>query len=447
MYYKTTLYLLLSILVVGAVTACQLVLVPPAEPVAAYPSDVATDWFELELKLIKETPGFTPPVAARALGYSGITLYESVVNGMPNHNSLVGQLHELNNLPQPNQAQTYHWGAVANSALATINRNLFPTAAEENLTAIDLLEQQYAAQYEAELDPELFARSVVYGYELATAIFDWSKSDGGHEGYATNFPGDYTPPTGTGLWVSTPPDFQTALQPYWGDNRPFVLESGEECSPPPATAYSEDPSSAFYAEAMEVYTAVQDLTPEEEAIALFWADDPGKTFTPPGHAISIATQVLYQEEATLELAAETYARVGIAVSDAFIGCWYAKYVHNLIRPISYIQTFIDPTWNTPNITDPVITPPFPEYPSGHSTQSGASAAVLTAVFGDNYSFIDDTHHAAGMAARTFASFNAAADEAAISRLYGGIHYRPAIELGVEQGRCIGEKVNALAWHK
>ncbi|NJN83377.1 MAG: vanadium-dependent haloperoxidase [Caldilineaceae bacterium] len=198
---------------------------------------------------------------------------------------------------------------------------------------------------------------------------------------------------------------------------------------------------------MEVYSAVKNLTPEQEQIALFWADDPGKTFTPPGHSIAIATQILRGQHASLALAAETYARVGLAVGDAFIGCWHAKYVHNLVRPITYIQSFIDPTWNTPNITDPVITPPFPEYPSGHSTQSGATASVLTALFGDEYRFTDNSHAELGLAARTFNSFDEFADEAAISRLYGGIHYRPAIELGVDQGRCIGEQVNKLAWKK
>jgi membrane-associated phospholipid phosphatase len=147
----------------------------------------------------------------------------------------------------------------------------------------------------------------------------------------------------------------------------------------------------------------------------------------------------------LGTAVETYARVGLAVSDSFISCWHAKFDHNLIRPITYIQNMIDPNWNTPDITDPVITPPFPEYTSGHSVQSGAAASVMTALFGDNYFFIDNTHVKRGLAARAYDSFYAAADEAAISRLYGGIHYRPAIEQGAVQGKCIGEKINALAW--
>lgn len=433
------LFLLLLLLI-----GCQ-----PAktEPTGAFSSDLATTWYDLHLALIKETPGFTPPVASRALGYSSVALYESVVTGMPENNSLVGQLNGLTALPQPETETTYHWAAAANSALATILRRLFPTATPENLATIDALEAHYAAQYEAEAGEEVFQRSAAYGQSVAEAVFEWSKSDGGHEAYATNFHGSYTPPAGAGLWVPTPPGYQGSLQPYWHKNRTFVLNTAEECLAPPPTRYSEEAASPFYAEAMEVYTAVQQLTPEEEMIALFWADDPGVTFTPPGHSISIATIILRQEEADLAMAAETYARVGIAVADAFIGCWQAKYTYNLVRPITYIQTIIDPNWNTPDITDPVITPPFPEYTSGHSVQSGATAAVLTALFGDDYQFTDNTHADRGLAPRAFDSFHAAAAEAAISRLYGGIHYRPAIELGVVQGNCIGEQVNALAWKK
>lgn len=416
-------------------------------PTADFSADLANDWFTLQLQLIKETSGFTPPVASRALGYSGLTLYEAVVNGMPEHNSLVGQLNELSELPQPQAGQSYHWPSAANAALATISRALFPTASAENLTTIDALEALYAAQFATQVDAAIIERSAAFGTTLAQAVYQYSLTDGGHEGYLHNFPADYVPPVGDGMWEATPPAFQSALQPYWGDNRAFVLESGAQCVPDAPTAFSTEPDSAFYGEAMEVYTAVQDLTLEEEAIALFWADDPGATFTPPGHSVSIANQILRQQSASLDFAAETYARLGIAVADAFIGCWYGKYEYDLIRPITYIQAHIDENWNTPNITDPVITPPFPEYPSGHSTQSGAMTAVLTAIFGDNFAFTDETHTAAGMAARSFASFDEAADEAAISRLYGGIHFRPAIELGVEQGKCIGAQVNALAWRQ
>lgn len=428
--------------------ACQPVTPTPVSiTTAQYPAEMATRWFKLELRLIEQTPGFSPPVASRALGYTGVTLYEAVVGGMPEANSLVGQLNGLEELPQPEARQSYHWPAVANSALAAMLRNLYPAATLENLAAIDTLEQQYAAQYKLAVTEAEFNRSVAYGQALAAAIFEWSKTDGGHEGYATNFPKTYTAPIGPGLWVPTPPNHQTALQPTWGQNRPFVLQVSETCATPPPPSYSEDPSSQFYAEGKEVYDTVQNLTPEQREIALFWADNAGVSATPPGHSISILTQVLLAEEASLALAAEAYAKVGMAVADAFIGCWRAKYIYNVLRPISYIQVVIDPTWNTPNVTDPILTPPFPEYPSGHSTQSAAVAVVLTDLFGEDYAFTDETHALHGLPARSFSSFAAAANEAAFSRLYGGIHYRAAIEQGLAQGECIGNQVNTLYWDK
>jgi hypothetical protein len=283
---------------------------------------------------------------------------------------------------------------------------------------------------------------------VAYAVFAWSVIDGGHEGYLRNFPASYVPPVGSGLWVPTPQlngmPPQSALQPTWGGCRPFVLPSGDpnrDCAPPPPPGFSTEPTSPFYLEALEVYDRVNGATAEEQAIVLFWADDPGQTVTPPGHSIAILTQVLGERDATLALAAEAYARLGIAVADAFIACWQTKYVHNLLRPVTYIRDQIQADWLPPLVN----TPPFPEYTSGHSVQSGATARVLTALFGDGYAFTDHTHDARGLASRSFASFAAAAREAADSRLVGGIHFRTAIERGLEQGTCIGDRVNAIGF--
>lgn len=258
-----------------------------------------------------------------------------------------------------------------------------------------------------------------------------------------NVPTDFVAPIGAGLWESTPPAYLSPLQPHWGENRPFVLENGATCAPPPPPAYSTDPASPMFQEATELYTTVKNLTPEQREIALFWSDDPGLTATPPGHSIAIATQVLRTEQASLPVAATTYARLGMALSDAFIACWNTKFTYNRIRPITYIRQVIDPTWNRPAPTDPVITPPFPEYTSGHATESGATARILTAIFGENYAFEDQSQQRLGFAPRAFASFDAAAEEAAMSRLYGGIHFRSANENGLAQGRCIGDQVLQL----
>jgi hypothetical protein len=385
--------------------------------------------------LIQATPGYSPPVASRAIGYAGVTLYEAIVGGMPEHRSLAGLLSGLPALPASGRNAAYDWPLVANAALAEVLRALFPGAPAERRNALEILE----ASYVATAPRGIRERSIEHGRAIARAVFAWSTADGGHEGYLRNFPSGYVPPVGPGLWERTPPGFQPALQPSWGDNRTF-LRAPAACDPGPPPPYSTAPDSMCFAEANEVYTTVNALSDEQRAIARFWSDDPGATSTPPGHSLSIMTQVLRGRDASLAEAAEASALLGIAVADAFIGCWRVKYEHNLLRPITYIRATIDPSWGNPL---PLVTPPFPEYTSGHSVQSAAAAAVLTAQFGV-VPFVDHSHDARGFAPRAFASFEDAAAEAAISRLYGGIHYRAAIERGLTQGRCIGEQAAALS---
>jgi len=404
-------------------------------PAADFDAGVATAWFGLMLQLIRQTPGYTPPVASRAIGCAGLGLYEAVVPGMPGHRSLAGVLTDLPELPAAGQNTAYHWPSVASSSLAAMMRGLFPTAPAALHDQIDELEAASATG----VPPGIQSRSVDRGRAVAAAIHDWSKGDGGHEGYLRNFPTSYVPPPGPGLWVPTPPANLRAMQPFWGSNRCMALASANEFDPGSPPAFSTDEQSPLFGEAAEVFEAVEGLTSEQEAIALFWADDPARTATPPGHSLSILTQQLVSEDSSLADAAEAYAMLGIAVCDAFIACWRTKFEYNLLRPITYVRAHIDPSWGDPL---PVTTPPFPEYTSGHSVQSAATAEVLTALFG-TVSFTDHTHDALGLPARTFQSFDEAAEEAGISRLYGGIHYRSAIERGLDQGRSIGKKVVAL----
>jgi hypothetical protein len=136
--------------------------------------------------------------------------------------------------------------------------------------------------------------------------------------------------------------------------------------------------------------------------------------------------------------ASTLAKLGCAQADAFVSCWSTKFKYNLLRPVTYIKRHIDKAW------EPLlITPPFPEYTSGHSCQSGAASTVLTAVFGESFAFDDATHVDEGLPVRSFPSFTAAAEEAAMSRLYGGIHFRFGNEVGLAQGRAIGAIAAAL----
>jgi hypothetical protein len=404
-------------------------------PTSAYGGDVPAAWFDLALDLVRTTPGFSPPVASRAFGYAGVALFLAVAPGLGGRRSLAGRLNGLTAPPRPVR-RPYHWSTVASGALASILRAMFPATPAENRAEIDQLERDLARKARAMLPPGVYRRSVKRGADVARHVFEWSKLDGGHEAFLRNFP-PYTPPSGPGLWEPTPPGFLPALQPYWGDNRPFLLSSAEACPTAPPPAYSEHPDSPFYREAYECYASVRRLRPDQEAIARFWSDDPGATATPPGHWISILTQVVRARDLPLGSAAEAYAKVGIAVADAFIACWRTKYRFNLLRPVTYIRRVIDPNW-----TPLLITPPFPEYTSGHSVQSGAVATVLTDLFGD-VAFTDRTHVRRGLPPRSFGSFTDAANEAAISRLYGGIHFRAACERGYEQGICVGKRVSAV----
>ena len=249
---------------------------------------------------------------------------------------------------------------------------------------------------------------------------------------------------GAAHWVPTSliAQQQNPLLPNWGENRTFAMPNGTACALPAPPEYSEDKTSAFYKEALEVYETGNNLSPEQRAIARFWSDDPMLSPTPPGHWVSIALQVLERDKLGLDASVDVLARLGVAVADSFIGCWQTKFQYDLLRPVTYIRRVIDPKWETV-----LNTPPFPEYPSGHSTQSSAAAAVLTHLFGENFAFEDATHQDDGVAPRAFPSFRAAADEAGISRLYGGIHFRTAIERGLEQGRCVAAFVNALRTRK
>jgi hypothetical protein len=218
----------------------------------------------------------------------------------------------------------------------------------------------------------------------------------------------------------------------------MALASADELPAPAPPQYSTLFTSDIHAAAVEVYQRSQNLTAEQRTVADFWSDNPGQTGTPPGHWMALVSQIARDGGLSLAQTAEAYARVGIAVHEAFICCWRIKYATDLLRPVTYIR---DPTCpiNDAVWSSPIGTPPFPEYTSGHSTQSGAASYLLSDLLGA-IPFTDESHAGIPLPARSFDSFEEAAQEAAISRLYGGIHYRSAIEHGVDQGRCIGRTV-------
>jgi hypothetical protein len=397
-------------------------------------------WYGLVLELVRHTPTYSPPVASRTFGYLGVAAFEAVAGGSAALDTLAGQLTDLEPVPARAAGAGLDDAAVLHGALAEAVRHFFANTGPAGQRAMDLVEGRLGTLATAGLDEAMAARSAAHGRAVAAHVLDWAAIDGGAVVANMGFPLDHPRGEGPAHWVPTSliAQQQNPLLPSWGGNRAFAMPDGAACDLPPPPAYSEAPGSDFHREALEVYEVSRALDPEQAAIARFWADDPMLSPTPPGHWIAIALQVLERDAVPLEPSVDVLARLGVALADSFIACWHSKYRYDLLRPVTYIRRTIDSDWQPL-----LITPPFPEYPSGHSTQSGAAAEVLTAFFGEDFAFEDATHADEGLPARAYASFRAAAEEAGLSRLYGGIHFRAAIERGLEQGRCVGAHAVAL----
>jgi hypothetical protein len=412
--------------------------VDPSAPASAYGIDVPLAYYNLSFTLSKRTAGITPPVQGRAFAYMGLALYESLVGGMPHNRSIASSLHGVG--PLPKKSGTKYWPLVASASMAEVMRGLWGDAtnvAAQNIADIDALEQQIANTFH--LEGSLARRSVHYGHAIGAAIYQTSLDDGENRSYLTNFPTSYVPPVCDGCWVPTATG-QIALQPFWKNAMTtFVLTPGD-CGEDGPPTFSIDPDSDAYQEAYEVYITRNSLTPEQITIARFWADGPG-TINGPGHSLSTTSQVLQLIDANLAQAAETYARVGLAVADGVYAVWWSKYTYNWIRPVTYINRYIDPGWTTL-----LPTPPFPEYTSAHSGQTSAAINTLIALWG-NIGYTDHTHDNDGFVPRTFASLIDSMNETAVSRIYAGIHYRSAISEGIDQGRCVADEIDALPWRK
>ncbi len=404
----------------------------PSPAAATYRAGVALSWMNLELRLVRTTPVVPAITFGRPFAYAGVAGYEAAVPGMAGYKSLAGQLNGLAGLPTADPAQAYNWALSANAALAAINRSLFANASAANLATVDSLEAANLAALQGSLGAEASRRSVDFGKQVAAAVFAWAKTDG-HDNATP-----YTPPTGPGLWVPTPPQFSPAVFPNWGSCRSLVAGSGEAADPGPPLAYNTAPGSPFYNMATEVMSIAQARTAEQTAIALFWNDVPnGRSFTPPGHWVSILAQVLARDEAALDQALFAHAKLGICLNDALISSMKTKFVYNVLRPVTYIRaTLGQPAWL------PLIpTPAFPEYSANHATLSAAAGEALTEIYGANYAFTDQSYVAFGQAARSYTSFEQAAGEAGLSRLYGGIHYRASVEKGLIQGKKVAQNID------
>ncbi len=388
---------------------------------------VAIDWYKLMLRMILNANLPTPP-NSRMFDYAGIALYEAVRNGIPGAVSLHDQLYQMPSMPLP-ENNGYAWAISANAALADITRDLFGSLTPANIASIDSLEKAYNEKLTPDKNSEVAARSRAFGKAVAAAIFDWSKSDNFDH---VNDP--YTPPVFPGAWVPTPPAFLPAAIPYQGNVRPFLEKHLTQAPPPPYT-YSEDPSSDYYKMAKDIYDASKSLTEEQTTIALFWGDPSGLGvgYTPPGHEMAILTQVLENMKASLSLAAQVYVKAGIAQNDATLICFRAKYADPRMRPVTYVEKFIDPTWLLL-----LFTPPHPEWPAAHAFITPATLEAIASVLGKNFAFTDHTYDFNGLGPRSYSSFDDAALECGISRFYGGIHYKLCVEKSHDYGIAIGD---------
>jgi hypothetical protein len=397
----------------------------------ALTSEVAWRWFEVLYDVVR-AERTTPPEASRIYGLAAIALYEAIVGGAPAHVTMVGQLKDLHVLPgAPDDA---YWPAVANGALAATIAGLMPRMSAASRDGTSAIERALREHFSSAAPSGVIATSEATGRKLGMAILDWAKGDG----FETNRNITHRSRGGLDAWQPTPPAFiPNPLRPGWGSNRPLVLGSGREAAPSGPPGFAVAPGTAFHESALEVYRTGRSLTADQRVIADFWADGAG-TGTPPGHWMAIVSQISRNDRLSLAASAEAFLRAGIAVHDAFICCWSVKYEHDLLRPVSYINAFIDAAWQSY-----VVTPPFPSYTSGHSTQSGAVATVLTDQFGLKR-FRDTTNvdHALTpvMAPRLFTSFDEAGREAAVSRLYGGIHYAFDNDDGYLAGQRLGQAI-------
>jgi hypothetical protein len=399
--------------------------------VKTYSSEVLKEWIKLDLQLLRTNASrLNNFVMMHHWAYSSIALYEAMVPGMPGYQTLAGQLNEMPAMPKTEKGKNYHWPTAANAVLAIMTRNFYlDSITQGGKESITVLETVFNTRYQNEVDAATFERSKAFGHEVAERVLQWGKTDG----YLTKHP-PYVLPVGPGEWEKTPPDFLNPQRPFWSTNRTLMKGSVEASRIPPPPAFSTNPSSMFYVAAKEVYDLSHNLTSDQKAEALFWRDVPGG-----GHAhwLSIFLQVLNLEgnDAMLDKAALVYAKLGISQHDARISCWKAKYAYNVIRPVSYINAVIDPErdWR------PVITTPnHPEYPSAHSSFSVPAAVVLTAEFGENYNFTDDSYNFLDppLPARSYRSFAHAAQEAGDSRVYGGIHFRFSVTAGAQLGGAV-----------
>ncbi len=436
LYNRFIFRLLLSFLGISIALSCTAPLEynDKSAPTSNFSPDFVIEWWDLIYKHVAYER-IKPPVASRIYAYLSLAIYEAALPGMPEYNSLSGQINGLHTLPIPDPNLEYDWPTVIIlSTYAAVDELLSRFVNADEQSFIKLKDKQLEKRAIL-ISKTVFERSSAYGETLAQSLIKWMQEDQFNDTRYYNF---YQPPSRNAMMSNwEPTDFNMeACEPYWSSLRSFVLKNGEECHVQLPVQFDENPDSDFGKYLKEILDFDLKLTEAERDIAFHWADDPGETATPSGHWTYIVNYCIKQDQLNLEQAAGIYALIGVGIADAFIASWYTKYKVNLLRPKTYIQTYMDrPDW------EPLVeTPPFPEFTSAHSVVSTVASETLSQIFGDDYTVMDSTHVRIGLEPRLIQSFRAAALEASLSRVYGGIHYRFAIESGIEQGLCVQEKI-------
>ena len=397
---------------------------------------------------------FSPPVAARVYVYPNIAAYEIIAQNSTEFESLQGQLNGLDSIPTLDKKLGVNQKLAALIAHMEVSKQLiFSEQALEQYR--DSLYEKWNSENKKE-----FEVSRDYAMKVVDRIKIWMSKDNYKQ--SRTFPKFSVHTDQPGRWQPTPPAYMDGVEPHWGTIRTLVMDSAAQFKPKAPHPFSTDKNSLFYKEAKETYdvgnlistkllaieNAKSNVIPEESAIATFWDCNPYATVTqghmmfakkkntPDAHWINITKIALKKTKSDFETTVFAYTKTSIGIFESFISNWHEKYRTNVIRPETYINLYIDEDWK-PQLQ----TPPFPEYTSGHSVVSSCSSVILTEIFGDNFSYTDDSEIPFGLPKRDFKSFKQAASEASISRLYGGIHYRAAIENGVVQGTNIGNYIN------
>ena len=426
--------LMMLVMIVSAVVSCKQKTNEAA--LEQFCKNQLPEWNN-KLTYVIMTDVFTPPVCSRIYAYTNIAAYEALIPENKSSKSYTGKLNRLTPLPQPTANKKYCYPIASIIAFTTVAQKLV-----FNGDAIKKKEVAYLKQLDSiGIDQELLDSSIAYGRAVGKHILAWAAKDGYLQ--RTSF-GGYVVTKEPGRWVPTPPDYMDAIENNFKTVRPFVLDSASQFRAVAPIKYDTVKSSAFYKQAYEVYQAVKSPNVGDSATAWYWDDNPNTSITqghityfqqkmsPPGHWVHIACNIAAKEKYDDIKIASLVSQTAIAIFDVIISCWETKYYYNYIRPETFINKYIDKDWV------PLIqTPPFPEYISGHSCISASAATILTSYVSDNYAFVDSTEVMFGRPTRQFNSFYQAADQASYSRMYGGIHFREALETGNKQGKKVG----------